>query len=426
MNINQLYHKFRESSGVCTDTRQLTKDCMYFALKGDNFDGNKFVSKAFKNGAKYCVVDSKQAVTNANCILVDDTLLTLQELANYHRKQINIPIISLTGSNGKTTTKELIHAVLATTFNVKATKGNLNNHIGVPLTILSFSKDLDFGIVEMGANHIKEIEFLSNIAEPDYGLITNFGKAHLEGFGSIEGVIEGKSELFTYLKQNEKTAIINTTDKLQLKQIGNYTKTVTFGSHKNNDCVVTFKNADPFVTVIYDNVEIQSQLIGDYNFGNIAVAIAIGQHFKVPKAQVKSAIETYQPNNNRSEIISRGSNTIILDAYNANPTSMLAALKNFKQLNAKNKYLFLGDMFELGKDAEQEHQAIATFAEDNFSENINLIGKNFDKTRTLNSTHKFSTFEDLEPKIKNLTIENATILIKGSRGMALERILEIL
>ena len=426
MKIETLHQKFKESNSVSTDTRKLPKDCIYFALKGDNFDGNKFVSQAFEGGAKYCVVDNESAVINEMCILVDDVLNTLQQLATYHRDRIGIPIISLTGSNGKTTTKELIYSVLSTQYKVKATLGNLNNHIGVPLTLLRFTRDLDFGIVEMGANHQKEIEFLSSITKPDYGLITNFGKAHLEGFGSVEGVIKGKSELYDYLRTNDKTAFINTDDQKQMKQIGDYSKVSTFGTSSKNDCVVKFKNANPLVSLKYDSSDINSQLIGDYNYGNIAVAVAIGQHFKVSTKNIKKAIEGYQPDNNRSEIIHKESNKIILDAYNANPTSMLAALKNLKQLDSSNKYLFLGDMFELGDEAENEHQEIVDYVEANFENNIYLIGENFFKTKTRKTTLKFLNFEDMKIKFRALKMKDATLLIKGSRGMALERILGFL
>lgn len=426
MSIAQLYQKFKSSTTITTDTRKLEKDCMYFALKGDNFNGNTFVAQAFKGGAKYCVVDDKNAVINSNCILVEEVLTTLQQLATHHREVINIPIIALTGSNGKTTTKELIQAVLASTYKVKATKGNLNNHIGVPLTLLSFTEDLDFGIVEMGANHLKEIAFLSKIAQPDYGLITNFGKAHLEGFGGIEGVIKGKSELYNYIIAHKKTAFINTDDAKQVKQIRGYESVITFGSKADNDSVIAFKKANPFVSLTYNSIEINSQLIGNYNYNNIAVAITIGQHFKVKTKAIKKAIESYKPNNNRSEIIEKGTLKVILDAYNANPTSMLAALNNFKQLKAENKYLFLGDMFELGREAKKEHQTITDVVAANFNDNIFLIGENFFKTDTKPSTAKFLTFEALKLHLKTLEIKNATLLIKGSRGMALERVLDVL
>lgn len=426
MKIENIHLKFKACSAAATDTRKLPKDCMFFALKGENFDGNKFVQKAFNDGAKYCVVDNADAVINDNCILVKDVLSTLQELAKFHRIAINVPIISLTGSNGKTTTKELIKAVLETTYSVKATIGNLNNHIGVPLTLLSFTEALDFGIVEMGANHQKEIEFLCNIAQPDYGLITNFGKAHLEGFGSIEGVIKAKSELYNYLIHHNKKALINTDDSKQVKQINHYTNTITFGSHRDNDYTITFKNANPYVTLSYGNLEIESQLIGNYNYGNLAASVAIGAFFKVSALNIKEGIEAYQPDNNRSEIIKKGTSEIILDAYNANPTSMLAALNNIIQLNTTHKHLFLGDMFELGLEAKEEHQNIVDYITTNFTGSVYLIGENFHQTTDHCSCLKFQKFEDLIPTLKTLELNNATVLIKGSRGMALERILEYL
>lgn len=427
MKTEELYEVYKDFKSICTDTRKLKEGDIYFALKGNNFDGNKFADNAIELGASYCVVDNKiTALKSDRYLLVDDVLSSLQKLANYHRKNLDFPIIGLTGSNGKTTTKELIYSVLSSSLKVKATKGNLNNHIGVPLTLLSFTQDLDFGIVEMGANHQKEIEFLSSIAEPDYGLITNFGKAHLEGFGGVEGVIKGKSELYDYIRKNNKTAFINTDDQMQIKQIGNYPKLSTFGSGSDNDCILKFRSANPFVHLSYEDVLIKSQLIGSYNYNNIAVAIAIGKYFNVSKNDIKQSIETYVPDNNRSEIKQLKSNKIILDAYNANPTSMLAAINNFIQLDAKNKILFLGDMFELGDTATEEHQAIVDFVENHFNENIYLIGENFYATNTGEKTYKFSSFKGLKIKLETRVISNSTILIKGSRGMALERILDIL
>jgi UDP-N-acetylmuramoyl-tripeptide--D-alanyl-D-alanine ligase len=426
MKIEDLYLKFKQCSKVSTDTRKLTKDCIYFALKGENFNGNKFVSQAFDGGSKFCVVDDETAVLNDNCILVDNVLQSLQQLATYHRNKIKIPIIALTGSNGKTTTKELIASVLDTTYNIKATKGNLNNHIGVPLTLLTFTEELNFGIVEMGANHQKEIEFLSKIAQPDYGLITNFGKAHLEGFGGVEGVIKGKSELYDFIISNNKCAFINTDDDKQIKQIGNYSNIITFGKNEKNDFVIKFLSANPYVTFRIDDIIINSQLIGDYNYNNIAVATTIGRYFKVSNNNIKTAIENYRPDNNRSEIIEKGSVKIILDAYNANPTSMIAAINNLKQLDVKRKFLFLGDMFELGDEAKQEHQAIANLVQENFEKNIYLIGENFNNTETYHPTNKFANFEDLKPILSSLDLKESTVLIKGSRGMALERILEFI
>ena len=426
MEIETIYSKFLETKNLSTDTRKLSESSMYVALKGENFDGNRFVKDAFEKGAKYCIVDDSDACINSNCILVKNSLETLQALARHHRRQFQFPIIGLTGSNGKTTTKELIYNVLSTTSKVKATKGNLNNHIGVPLTLLEFPLDLDFGIVEMGANHQKEIEFLSHISHPDYGLITNFGKAHLEGFGGVEGVIKGKSELYDFIRSNNKTAFINGDDPEQIKQIGAYSNTVVFGSNEDNDCIIEFIDAKPFVKIRYNNTEINSQLIGTYNFGNIAVATAIGHHFKISTVSIKEGIENYVPENNRSQIIKKGSLEIILDAYNANPSSMLGALTNLKQIEANTKYLFLGDMFELGDQAIVEHQNIVDFAEKHFSKNIFLIGENFYRSKTKPTTKKFKTFQDLIPQLKSNNIENTTLLIKGSRGMALERILEFI
>ncbi len=419
MNIAQLYQLYSQTYLVDTDTRKIRKGTIFFALKGDNFNGNEFTEEALKSGANYVVIDEEKYKTNSKTILVKNVLETLQKLANFHRKQLAIPIISLTGSNGKTTTKELINAVLSKKYATVATAGNLNNHIGVPLTLLSMTPKTEIGIVEMGANHLKEIEFLCKIAEPTYGLITNFGKAHLEGFGSFEGVIKGKSELYDFIRLNKGTVFINTDDDLQEKQSAGI-NTIEF-----NNGIVKFMDANPFVKVQFKNILIESKLIGKYNYNNIAVAVAVGNYFDISKTDIKIAIENYIPTNNRSQIIQKGSNKIILDAYNANPTSMQAALENFSQLKDENKIVFLGDMFELGKDSEAEHKKIANLVASYHFSKVFLIGKAFSTTGAKNAfvSESYESF-------KNLTnysnINNATILIKGSRGMALERLLDLL
>ena len=425
MNIKQLHNLFLDSNSVCTDTRKLQKDDIFFALKGDNFNGNIYAEQALEKGAKYVIIDEEQYNTSTETILVTNTLKTLQALASHHRTYLNIPIVALTGSNGKTTTKELINAVLSQKYNTTATIGNLNNHIGVPLTLLSMNNRTEIGIVEMGANHLNEIEFLCDIAKPDYGYITNFGKAHLEGFGSLEGVIKGKSEMYDYLTTQNKTVFVNGNDPIQTNKTNN-TKRFVFGNDVKNDVNIYFTKAQPFVKCKFKNSEIQSQLIGDYNFNNIAAAIAIGNYFKVQEKAIKKAIENYIPTNNRSQIIQKGTTKIILDAYNANPSSMCAALLNFEK-QAGSKTAILGDMFELGNDAKQEHQNIVDLTIQLNINQIIFVGDNFYKSNTSsNKILQFKSFDDLKKDFDMLKIKNSTLLIKGSRGMALERVLKLI
>lgn len=423
MNIEQLYNLFKINQSISTDTRAIVKGSLFFALKGDNFNGNKFAEVALKKGASYAIIDEEKYKLNDKMILVENVLVTLQNLATYHRKYLKVPIISLTGSNGKTTTKELINAVLSKKYNTSATVGNLNNHIGVPLTLLKMNSSSEIGIVEMGANHLKEIEQLTNIALPDYGYITNFGKAHLEGFGSLKGVIKGKTELYDYLKKENKIAFINSEDNIQLEK-SKEMNIITFGQ-KDANYVIEYEKADPFVVLKLNNEIIESKLIGKYNYNNIAAAIAIGRYFKVSDKLIKEAIENYNPTNNRSQIIHKGTNKIILDAYNANPSSMKVALENLSDLTGSYKIAILGDMFELGVEAEAEHQKIADLAQKLDITTVYLLGKNFYKIKSNNEKiSKFISFEKFKEVFNSSLVNNSTILIKASRGMALERLLE--
>ncbi|MBU2997177.1 UDP-N-acetylmuramoyl-tripeptide--D-alanyl-D-alanine ligase [Cellulophaga baltica] len=425
MKIEELHKLFLQFPTICTDTRKITPDCIFFALKGDNFDGNKYAKQAIEKGAKYAIVDDEKFSIDDNTIfLVSDVLKTLQELANFHRKHSKAKVIGLTGSNGKTTTKELINSVLSTNYKTIATLGNLNNHIGVPLTLLSIKADTEIAIVEMGANHQKEIEFLCSIAEPDFGYITNFGKAHLEGFGSEEGVIKGKSELYDFLISNNKHIFFNADDTIQLDKLKFYIKKYGFSESNSKFYQIKLQTADPFVTISVEGKLITSNLIGAYNFINCGAAIIMGKYFNVSLDNIQLGIENYTPTNNRSQIIEKNDHKIILDAYNANPSSMTVALENFNNLNASSKIVFLGDMFELGSVAETEHQAIADLASSmNFNKTF-LIGENFSKTNTQKNV--FISFDSLASFLKNEDLPKSTILIKGSRGMALERILELL
>ncbi len=424
MKIEQLHRYFLESTGVCTDTRKLKKGQLYFALKGENFNGNAFAKKALEEGALYAIIDESQEGLN-NTILVPNVLQTLQELSSFHRTYLNIPIIGLTGSNGKTTTKELIHAVLSQKYNTTATVGNLNNHIGVPLTLLSMTQKTEIGIVEMGANHQKEIAALCDIAKPNYGYITNFGKAHLEGFGGIEGVIRGKSELYQHLKQTNNIAFVNKEDPLQIKQ-SSQLQTKTFAPTLA-DYLISFKEATPYVHMEFNNLSINSQLTGEYNAYNIAAAIAIGMFFNVPEQDIKNGIENYTPTNNRSQIIQKDTSTIILDAYNANPTSMEAALYNLSKQTSENKIAFIGDMFEVGETTKVEHQTILKLADSLNIQAVFAIGPTFGISKSENINQQvFETFSAFAKAYNKQIPLDTTILIKGSRGMAMERVLDLL
>ncbi len=424
MTIAELHLLFSSHYKVSTDTRKITENCIFFALKGDNFNGNKYASEALKIGASYAVVDEEKQVVSDKFVLVDNVLKTLQDLATYHRGQSTAKVIGLTGSNGKTTTKELILAVLSKKYRTIATTGNLNNHIGVPLTLLSIRPDTEIAVVEMGANHKKEIDFLCKIAQPDFGYITNFGKAHLEGFGSEKGVIEGKSELYNYLLSNNKAVFLNADDPIQTEKLKSHIKKFGFSTNNQQYYKIEFLSADPFVKIKVENSTITSHLIGSYNFTNCAAAILMGKYFNVPVHNIKIALEEYIPENNRSQILEKNGHTIILDAYNANPTSMKAALENFDTMQGGTKIAFLGDMFELGKTAAAEHKIIADLAKQMNFDDVYLIGENFNAVNTPLKT--FESYEAVETFLKkNKLPHNSDLLIKGSRGMALERLLSL-
>lgn len=425
MNIVELHQLFLSFPSISTDTRKISKNCIFFALKGDNFNGNEYASDAIEKGAKYAIIDDKKYAISDSLILVDDVLSTLQKLATQHRIYTDVKVIGLTGSNGKTTTKELISAVLSKKYKTIATLGNLNNHIGVPLTLLSIKPETEIAIVEMGANHQKEIAFLCEIVQPDYGYITNFGKAHLEGFGSVEGVIKGKSELYEYLLAHDKAVFLNADDSIQLEKLGSYINKFGFSTDRQQYYTIEFLGANPFVNLKAEGETIKSQLIGSYNFTNCAAAVLMGKYLNVSVQEIKAAIETYIPQNNRSQILEKNGHQIILDAYNANPTSMKAALENLKGLDEENKIVFLGDMFELGATAAFEHQSIVDLAEQFDFSDAYLVGQNFNNTITTLKT--FDTFDTLSDYLKKNALKiKGNILIKGSRGMALERLLEIL
>lgn len=422
--ISDLYSKFIKSSGVSTDTRSIKHDSIFFALKGDHFDGNQFADEALKKGAQIAVIDDS-AQSGHQKMVVDDALKTLQDLANYHRNYIKVPIIAITGSNGKTTTKKLVKDVLSQKFNVKATSGNLNNHIGIPLTLLSFTSNLDIGIVEMGANHQKEIQGYCEIAEPNYGYITNYGKAHLEGFGGIEGVIKGKSELYDYLIEHDGLIFFNRDDKIQVEKAIEH-KNYSIGQHTLADCKVSFVKADPYVQIQYEDLNITSQLIGEYNFKNIAAAIGIGRYFGVDKSKIKKAIEDFETEDMRSQIIDKKDAKIFMDAYNANPTSMEAALKSFKAMGGEHQIVILGDMFEIGENTLKEHTKILELCQELDFNTVMVCGTHFSKAAKQNTFAKsFENTKALKDFLSDYKLpSSAFIMIKGSRGMQLESILD--
>lgn len=417
-----IYQLFITCGTICTDTRNISPRCIFFALKGPSFNGNEFAKKALDSGAAYAVIDEEKYCLNEKYILVDDVLKSLQTLARDYRESFDIPVLGITGSNGKTTTKELLSAVLASQFKVHATKGNLNNHIGVPLTILSMPKDTQIAVIEMGANKVGDNEELCEIFNPNYGLITNIGKEHLEGFVDLEGVAKGNSELYMHLLLFDGLAYVNAGDELLMRMSSRLKKRMTYAVDAQADHICFSKKLNPSILLNYQNNEIHSSLFGKYNAENIAAAIAIAVHLGVPVANLADAISSYIPANNRSQILEKNTNIYIIDCYNANPTSMDLALKNFMLTNydGKKKVVMLGDMFEMGQHEELEHNKLAALLAELKPDEIYICGKAFRKQLEHINGFWFETSAELRAYINQNPISNAAILIKGSRGMKME------
>lgn len=427
MEIEKLYQRYSGSKKLSTDTRQIIPGSVFFALKGDKFNANEFAAEAIEKGASYAVIDEENFKKDDRFILVADVLETLQRLARYHRNQLNIPVIALTGSNGKTTSKELVHAVLSKKFKTHATKGNLNNHIGVPLTLLAIDASAEMAVIEMGANHLGEIALLCAIANPTHGFITNIGKAHIGTFGGFENIIRGKSELYQHLITNEGKVFINSQNPILFNMSKRF-KDPIFYPGPGDYYEAQLISADPVVRIRTDNGEIvETHLTGGYNFENIAAALCIGKYFGVDPHQANEAIAGYIPGNMRSQIVQKESNTIILDAYNANPSSMQAAIENLASMQAPKKVLMLGDMFELEEEAEKEHQAIGRLIKDKGFEHVYLCGSLFKAAlREMPTAKHFMKKDELMLELKQHPIRNATILVKASRGIGLETIVDFL
>ncbi len=432
-----LYAHFLKHPVVCTDTREIKPGSLFFALKGEKFNGNKFAAQALNSGAAMAIIDEEQFKKDDRYVLVSDVLTSLQQLANYQRNQLRIPVIAITGSNGKTTTKELLNAVLRQKYKVLATQGNLNNHIGVPLTLLSITHEHEMAIIEMGANHKAEIAFLCAVANPDFGIITNIGKAHLEGFGGIEGVIKGKSELYTFIKNKQGKLFVNGDDPLLMELAGSCDK-ITYGNQQSSDIVGVMNQNKEVGCIAFqwatkhnaDNVKkseiISTQLVGAYNYYNLLCATCVGNYFNIDHILISKALREYVPTNNRSQLHKTNHNTLILDYYNANPSSMRSAIENFAALDHPNKMLILGDMLELGEESAKEHRLIIELVLQQKFSNTLLVGPCFMEAGKKAKAKTVATSEEALAFLQQNRIRNAAILIKGSRGIKLEMVMEAL
>ena len=423
MNVQEFYQIYLKSNKATIDSRKIGENDIFFAFSGENFNAATLAEDAIQKGALAVIVEQQEyAQPEKNIFYVESTLEFLQKLAIHHRSQLQIPVIGLTGSNGKTTTKEIIHAVLSEKFNVQYTFGNLNNHIGVPLTILSIRNEHEMAVVEMGANHQKEIELLCSIAKPNIGYITNFGKAHLEGFGGFEGVIKGKSELYDYLKNNQQTILVNQNDSIQLEKTEGYSPIISFGK-ESSDYQFELLSSEHFVGLDFQGEKAISKLTGEYNFTNLCAAASLGLHFGVEFEKIKHAVENYTPTNMRSQIMQKEGRTLVLDTYNANPSSMTASLHNFKTFEG-SKTIVIGDMLELGEESEKEHQNILDLAKSLDFNQIITVGAQFKKVN--HSDEAFNNTAELIEYLSENKISSDNILLKASRGIALEKALDFI
>ena len=423
--IEKIYQYYSQKYLVSTDSRMIEEGCVFVALKGERFDGNDFAYKVAEENIASCVIaDRKDLPHHERLFIVDDSLTTLQELARLHREKCNIPIIGITGTNGKTTTKELTAAVLSKKYNIIYTQGNFNNHLGLPLTVLRIKPDTEMAVVEMGANHPNEIAQLCTIANPDFGIITNIGKAHLEGFGSFEGVVKTKNELYDFIRNKNGKIFVNRDNEL-LMELSNGIDSHTYGKDNKADIEANIVSSNPYLIINWEGNEIKTNLVGDYNFENVMAAISVGCYFNIEKSLIIEALENYTPTNNRSQYIKSEKNEIVMDAYNANPVSMHHAIKNFRNISSENTLLILGDMRELGKDSEKEHQTIINLIKELKFENVMLVGEEFKKAAGTD----FSTFtnvEELLAFINDNDISGKKILIKGSNSINLKSIVNVL
>jgi UDP-N-acetylmuramoyl-tripeptide--D-alanyl-D-alanine ligase len=423
--IEKIYQYYSQKYLVSTDSRKIEEGCVFVALKGERFDGNDFAYQVAQENIASCVIaDRKDLPHHERLFIVDDSLAALQELARLHRKKCNIPIIGITGTNGKTTTKELTAAVLSKKYNLIYTQGNFNNHLGLPLTVLRIKPDTEMAVVEMGANHPNEIAHLCTIADPDFGIITNIGKAHLEGFGSFEGVVKTKNELYDFIRNKNGRLFVNRDNEL-LMNLSNGIDSNTYGKDNNADIKASIVSSNPYLIINWEGNEIKTNLVGDYNFENVMAAISAGCHFNIEKSLIIEALENYTPTNNRSQFIKSEKNEIVMDAYNANPVSMSHAIKNFRNISSENTLLILGDMRELGKDSEKEHQVIISLIKELEFKNVILVGEEFKKTAG-NDFTTFTNVEELLAFINDNDISGKKILIKGSNGIHLEKIVNAL